>query len=120
MNDQAGKAGAAGGGNPAAGREEMQAALFGQLVMQQSSMAFMLLGKAPHPETGKIVRDLDTARLFIEQLEMLETKTRGNLTKQEAAVLKQTLMTLRLAFVEAADELPPPASGPESKTAPKP
>ena len=38
--------------------DEMRSALFAQLVMQQSSMAMMLLGKTAHPETGKMVRDL--------------------------------------------------------------
>jgi len=96
-------------------REAMHSMLFNQLVVQQSSLTLILLGKAPHPETGKITRDLDAARLFIEQLEMLEAKTKGNLARHEEALLKQTLMTLRLAFVEAA-EAPLPAPG--NKTAP--
>ena len=90
--------------NPASeGSEEMRSALFAHLVMQQSSMAMMLLGKTPHPETGKIVRDLEAAKLFIDMLEMLEFKTKGNLNQDEAALLKQSLMSLRMAFVEAVD-----------------
>ena len=83
--------------------EEMRSALFAQLVMQQSSMAMMLLGKTPHPETGQVVRDLEASKLFIDQLEMLEFKTKGNLSPDEAALLKQSLMSLRMAFVEAVD-----------------
>jgi hypothetical protein len=90
-------------GNP----EEMMSALFAHLVMQQSSMAMMLLGKTPHPETGKIVRDLEAAKLFIDMLEMLEFKTKGNLNQDEAALLKQSLMSLRMTFVEAVDSPPP-------------
>lgn len=97
-------------------REAVHSMLFNQLVVQQSSLALILLGKVPHPETGKTTRDLEAARLFIEQLEMLEAKTRGNLAKHEEALLKQTLMTLRLAYVEAAEA--PPLPGPENKTAP--
>src|ERR1017187_8715899 len=52
--------------------DEMKSALFAHMVMQQSSMAMMLLGKTAHPETGKIVRDLEGAKFFIDQLEMLE------------------------------------------------
>jgi hypothetical protein len=70
------------------GREEIQTMLFAQLVMQQSNLAMMLLGKVPHPESGKTVRDLDGAKLFIDQLEMLEAKTKGNLAKPEEALLK--------------------------------
>jgi hypothetical protein len=91
----------------------MRSALFAQMIMQQSSMAMMLLGKTAHPETGEVVRDLDAARLFIDQLEMLEHKTRGNLTPEEAALLRQSLMSLRMAFVEAVDS-PPAKKGPEA------
>jgi hypothetical protein len=81
--------------------EEMRSALFAQMVMQQSSMAMMLMGKTAHPQTGEIVRDLEAARLFIDQLEMLEFKTKGNLTREEAAMLQHSLMSLRMTFVEA-------------------
>ena len=90
--------------------DEMQSALFAQLVVQQSSMAMMLLGKSPHPETGKPMFDLESARLFIEQLEMLQSKTRGNLNKSEESLLNQTLMTVRMAFVEATEH-PPAQTG---------
>jgi hypothetical protein len=82
-------------------REQMTAALFAQLVMQQTNLAMMFLGKMPNPETGEKVHDIESARFFIDQLEMLETKTKGNLSREEEALLKQSLMSLRLAFVEA-------------------
>jgi hypothetical protein len=84
-------------------RDEMMSALFAHLVMQQSNMAMMLMGKAPHPETGKIIRDLESAKLFVDLLEMLEAKTKGNLTKEEQSLLKQTLMAVRMGFVEAVE-----------------
>jgi hypothetical protein len=101
--------------------EEMRSALFAQMVMQQSSLAMMLLGKTAHPQSGEIVRDLDSARLFIDQLEMLEYKTKGNLTQEETTLLQQSLMSLRMAFVEAVNSPasqtePPPA---EYSTAPE-
>jgi|CZKM01.1.fsa_nt_gi hypothetical protein len=95
--------------------DEMRSALFAHMVMQQSSMAMMLLGKTAHPETGKIVRDLEGAKFFIDQLEMLEFKTKGNLNQEEAALLKQSLMSLRMAFVESVDSPPPVA---ESRSEP--
>ena len=85
------------------------------MVMQQSNLAMMLLGKVPHPESGQTVRDLDGAKLFIDQLEMLEDKTKGNLTHHEEGLLKQSLMALRLAFVEAVESPETPA---QPKTAP--
>ena len=85
---------------------ELMSALFAQMVLQQSNLALMLLGKAPHPESGQTMRDIDGAKLFIDQLEMLEVKTKGNLTKEESAVLKQSLMGLRMAFVECVNSAP--------------
>ncbi len=85
------------------GTEQMHSALFAQLIMQQANLAMMLLGRVPNPESGETHKDTEAARLFIDQLEMLEAKTRGNLTKDEAGLLKQTLMSLHLAFVEAVD-----------------
>ena len=79
----------------------MMTAMFASLVMQQTNMASIFLGLAPHPQTGRMARDLEHAKYFIDQLEMLEEKTRGNLDKREEALLKQSLTSLRLAFVEA-------------------
>jgi hypothetical protein len=98
------------------GREDLQSALFAQLVLQQSNMALMMMGKVAHPENGETIKDLEAARLFIDTLEMLEARTNGNLTKQESNLLKQTLMNLRLQFVESVGDKASPAS--ESAKAP--
>jgi len=104
--------------------EEAMAALFAQLVLQQTNMAMMLLGKVAHPETGQAHKDIEGARMFIDQLEMLETKTKGNLSKEESALLKQSLMNLRLMFVDAVESGPaeqkPQPGAPESTPAPPP
>ena len=84
-----------------ASREEIMSAQFANLIIQQTNLAMMLLGKVPHPETGEHLRELAGAKMFIDQLEMLEVKTKGNLEKREEALLKRSLMTLRLAYVEA-------------------
>jgi hypothetical protein len=87
----------------AAPGDDLQTALFLDLVAQHAEMALMFLGRVPHPQTGKTVQDLETARLFISQLEMLEAKTKGNLSPREAALLKQGLMATRMAFVDAVE-----------------
>jgi hypothetical protein len=99
-------------------RDEMMSALFAQLVVQQSNMAMLLMGKVPHPQTGKTVRDIDAARLFIDQLEMLEAKTKGNLTKEEDQLLKQSLMALRMEFVNAVESPAPESKEPEAAAPP--
>jgi len=51
--------------------------------------------------------------MFIDQLEMLEVKTKGNLNKQEEGLLKQALAALHMAFVEAVDAPATPPQKPE-------
>lgn len=101
---------ASGSATGTAGDQENMSALFAQLILQQTNMAMMLLGKIAHPESGQVYKDIEAARLFIDQLEMLEAKTRGNLTKEESGLLKQSLMNLRLAFVEAVESGEPAPS----------
>jgi nucleoid-associated protein YgaU len=116
-----------------ASREEILSALFANMVIQQTNMAMMLLGKVPHPETGQHIRDLDAAKMFIDQLEMIEVKTKGNLDQREQALLKQALAALRMTFVEEVDAPAAPAPSaqaaspepaappaPEAKPAPAP
>ncbi|HEX3718506.1 MAG TPA: DUF1844 domain-containing protein [Verrucomicrobiae bacterium] len=109
-------------------REHMISAMFASLVIQNANMAMIFLGQAPNPQTGKVVQELDNARYFIDLLEMLEVKTKGNLNKQEEVVLKQSLTSLRLAFVEAVEQPQAPSAGgpgapsdnaPESPAAPE-
>jgi hypothetical protein len=94
-------------------QSEFISAMFISLVIQQTNMASIFLGLAPHPQTGQVAQELDHAKYFIDQLEMLEAKTKGNLDKREEGLLKQSLTNLRLAFVEAASHPPasPPAAG---------
>ncbi len=99
------------------GSDEMASALFANMVVQQTNMALMFLGQIPHPETGKPVKDLETARMFIDTLEMLQVKTKGNLNKNEDALLKRNLTALRMAFVEASKE---PSSTPNPQKAEAP
>lgn len=86
--------------------EEQHTASFAQMVMQLASTALVLMGHVPNPVNGKTEKDLEAAQLFINQLEMLEAKTRGNLNPDEQHLLKQNLMTVRMAFVQAVQEKP--------------
>src|SRR5580658_1628918 len=105
-----------------AGPDQMMSALFASMVMQNSNMAWIFLGQAPNPQTGQTAQDLEHARYFIDLLEMLAVKTKGNLDKQEDGMLKQSLTHLRLAFVEAVEHplkpAPPPAAPSAAATPP--
>ena len=72
------------------------------------TQAMIALGKLANPATGKAEKNLPAARLFIDTLEMLESKTKGNLNSDETKVLHATLTDLRLMFVEEARTSPTP------------
>lgn len=64
------------------------------------TQAMIALGKLANPATGKAEKNLAAASLFIDTLEMLEAKTKGNLNSDETKVLHSTLTDLRLMYVE--------------------
>lgn len=77
---------------------------FIEFVMMQAQQAAMFLGRIPNPQTGKPGVNLEIARMFIDQLEMIREKTRGNLTSEESEILTRVLSDLQLTFVQAAGE----------------
>src|SRR5436309_3100957 len=87
---------------------------FIEFVMMHAQNAALFLGQIPNPRTGEAEINLDLARMFIDQLEMIQEKTRGNLTNEETMVLRNTLSNLQMAFVEASGGArPEPARGGE-------
>ena len=77
---------------------------FIEFVMMQAQNAALFLGQIPNPQTGKGEVNLELAKMFIDQLGMIQEKTRGNLTNEESAVLGNTLSNLQMAFVEVSKE----------------
>ena len=51
--------------------------------------------------------------MFIDQLAMIQEKTRGNLTNEESTVLRNALSNLQMAYVEVAREAPKGAAQPQ-------
>jgi Domain of unknown function (DUF1844) len=92
---------------------------FIEFVMMHAQNAALFLGQIPNPKTGEAEINLDLARIFIDQLEMIQEKTRGNLTNEEAMVLRNTLSNLHLAFVEASGGARPPGA-PDTAAPPEP
>src|SRR5260370_42292458 len=72
--------------------------------------AMVAMGKLANPTTEKAEKKMAAARLFIDTLEMLEHKTRGNLNSDETKVLQATLTDLRLMFVEESKAPQAPSS----------
>src|ERR671935_2549015 len=92
---------------------------FIEFVMMHAQNAALFLGQIPNPKTGQGEVNLELAKLFVDQLAMIQEKTRGNLTSEEAAVLRNTLSNLQMAYVEVAEKgAPQPAAAPPEQAAP--
>jgi hypothetical protein len=74
---------------------------FSTLIMSLGSSALIGLGLAENPSTGQIEKDLKMAEFNIDLLKILQTKTDGNLTKEEADFLKNILADLQMQYVNA-------------------
>jgi hypothetical protein len=85
---------------------------FNALVLSLGSSAIVHMGEAPDPtstsgEKGK--PDLPMAQQSIDLLSLLQEKTRGNLTTEEARFLENMLFDLRMLYLQVSQR------GPEKK-----
>ena len=78
---------------------------FIEFVMMHAQNAALFLGQIPNPKTGQGEVNLELAKMFIDQLAMIQEKTRGNLTNEEATVLRNALSNLQMAYVEVAQQV---------------
>ena len=97
---------------------------FIEFVVMHAQNAALFLGQIPNPRTGEAEVNLDLARMFIDQLAMIQEKTRGNLTSEEAKVLSNALSNLQMAYVEASGSAGPqparPGEGAQGPTKERP
>jgi hypothetical protein len=87
---------------------------FIEFVMMHAQNAALFLGQIPNPKTGEGEVNLELAKMFIDQLAMIQEKTRGNLSSEEGAVLRNTLSNLQMVYVEVAQQAPKGAGQPKS------
>jgi hypothetical protein len=95
---------------------------FIEFVMMHAQNAALFLGQIPNPQTGQGEVNLDLAKMFIDQLAMIQEKTRGNLTNEESTVLRNAISNLQMAFVEVSQQVgqggaAPAAAKPEEPAA---
>jgi hypothetical protein len=83
-------------------------------VMQLATAAFLYMGAAKLPGTEKVEVNLPMAKLTIDTLDMLKTKTEGNRTEDETSLLDDVLYQLRLVYVKAESTRPTDASAPSA------
>jgi hypothetical protein len=93
---------------------------FIEFVMMHAQNAALFLGQIPNPQTGQGEVNLELAKMFVDQLAMIQEKTRGNLTNEEAAVLRNTLANLQMAYVEVAQKEKGATSASEPQKQPAP
>lgn len=84
-------AGAAPGGVPPA--------TFETLISTMVTQALFAMGAIADPRTGQRYQNIDLARHHIDMLSLLEEKTKGNLTEDEANLLSQAAYELRTNYI---------------------
>jgi len=72
---------------------------FMNVVMEFAATAFIHLGLAEHPATGRPQVNLPAAQQAIEMLRILQEKTTGNLTREEDQFFGSLLADLQMRFV---------------------
>jgi hypothetical protein len=85
--------------------------MFRGLIESLASQALLFMGAMRDPMTGQAHQDLNQAQTMIDMLGMIEEKTKGNLAKDEADMLKEVLDEVRMHFVRITQ--PPPPANPK-------
>ena len=73
---------------------------FPTFIFSLNSSALVHLGIIEDPATGQSSKNLPMAKQTIDILGMIEEKTQGNLTNDEASMLKHILYELRMLYVK--------------------
>ena len=82
------------------GAGRMPPATFEFLVHTLFTQALMAFGRIPNPITNKAMKNVATAKHFLDTLDMLDEKTRGNLSSDEQRLLEEVQHQLRTLYVE--------------------
>jgi Domain of unknown function (DUF1844) len=74
---------------------------FNEFIIFQAQNAGLFLGQIPNPSSGELQINLRAAQSVIDSLEMLASKTLGNLTASEAKLLQRVLENIRPLYLAA-------------------
>ena len=86
-----------------------------QLVLSLQAGAMQQMGKVASPVTGEVERDLILAQHTIDILDMVQKKTKGNLTDEEEKLVGHVLYELRLNYVDESQKAPAEAGKTDSQ-----
>ena len=81
------------------GKCVMPEVTFSAFVMSLNTSALFHLGEISDPVTGEKQQDLVLVKHTIDTLQLLEDKTKGNLTDDEQDILKNALYDLKMRYV---------------------
>jgi hypothetical protein len=73
---------------------------FSTFVLSLNSSALVQLGLLEDPVDGQKTKNIMMAKQTIDLLAMLEEKTKGNLTSDEANILQNILYELRMLYIK--------------------
>lgn len=79
--------------------DQLPAVSFETFMLSLGTAALVALGEIENPVTRKKEKDLQAAKQHIDILEMLQIKTKGNLSPQEQSLLNEIVYTSRMKFV---------------------
>jgi len=91
---------------------------FENLIRMLGSNAAMVLGAYADPGTGQPVIDPEAAREFIDMLDALHEKTKGNLAPEEGSLLLDLLGKLKMTYLEINQAVAAQATKAKAKTRP--
>ena len=84
------------------GKCVMPEVTFTAFIMSLNTSALFYLGEIPDPATGQTAQDLVLVQHTIDTLDLLEKKTRGNLTDDEKNMLESFIYDLKMRYVQVA------------------
>jgi hypothetical protein len=75
---------------------------FAELVNMIAMQAIVGLGGVAGPGGERIPPSLEVAKHYVDMLQILEDKTKNNLTEEEQKLLDQVLYEIRMRYVQSA------------------
>ena len=93
---------------------------FENLIRMLGSNAAMVLGAYADPRTGQPVIDPEAAREFIDMLDALHEKTKGNLAPEEDSLLLDLLGKLKMTYLEVNQAVAAQAAAAQTKAKTRP
>jgi hypothetical protein len=72
---------------------------FSSFILSLATTVQVSLGTIPNPQTNLQAQNLPAAKQMIDIINMLKEKTKGNLNKEEQALIESILYNLRMHYI---------------------